>query len=172
MRLYRSKIPNIATRIVSKLISDGDLEIDSSMLVEVQQDIEAILKEYLRVEGEVITETKRLMAERELPYHEFGRMRREVAKQRDFASGDEGLAWCADQILRSFMIGDHVEEIWAEDRVMRKKMMDTFRDNLVDEEELDIEVRGRLKNIDEDDPKWKIEYERVMKLVKKRRGLA
>ncbi len=171
MRLYRTRIPVIASKIASTLLSDHDIEVDRSRLEEVELDIRAILEEYLRTESKVVEKTRELMEARGLPYGEFAKTKRGIADQMKFVTGDDGLFWLAGQIIESFLIGDHVEEVYAPDHVMRRKIMQVFRENLVDEAELDTEVRSKMKHLDENTPEWKIEYNKVLKQVRQRRGL-
>jgi uncharacterized protein len=51
MRLYSGKIPAIATDLIRKLKEDGDIEVND--LHEAQLDIEAVLKEYMRLDREL-----------------------------------------------------------------------------------------------------------------------
>lgn len=171
MRLYRSQAPAIASKIVSALVSDGDIEVDRANLREVELDVQAILEEYLRTEQRVLERTREIMEAEGLSYGEFGKTKQRVAEEMKFATRDDGLFWLAGQIIESFMISDHVEEVYSADNQMRRKIMTVFRKNLVDEAELDREVRSKMKNIEENTPEWKIEYKRVLKQVRQRRGL-
>ena len=53
MKIYRGKIKPISEDVVSKLTGEGDVEIAEDQVPEVILDIEAIIKEYLRMEEEI-----------------------------------------------------------------------------------------------------------------------
>ncbi|HCP46518.1 MAG TPA: DUF507 domain-containing protein, partial [Deltaproteobacteria bacterium] len=53
----------------------------------------------------------------------------------------------------------------------RKTLMRIFRRHLIEEADLDREVRGRLKNIRPGSDKWDIEYRRVLDDIRRKRGL-
>jgi len=50
-------------------------------------------------------------------------------------------------------------------------MMRLFRKHLVEEADLDREVRARLKNMRPGSDRWDIEYRRVLDDVRRKRGL-
>ncbi len=171
MRLYRSRIPTIATKIVASLVADGDIEIDRSKLHEVELDIKSILDEYLYQENILLNSVRDNMEKNHLPYQEFGKVKKELAEQSNFHTGDDAFFWLANQIIESFMINKNVEEVFAADNLIRKKIITIFRENLVNDEELEREAKNRIKNIKEDSPEWPVEFQKALKLVRERRGL-
>lgn len=171
MRLYRSRIPVIASKIVSSLISDGDIAVERASVDDVELDIRAIVGEYLRQESQLLEETRETMEAKGLTYSDFAKTKRELAEEKKFPTGDDGLFWMAGQIIESFMISDHVEEVYVPDNILRRKIVNTFRDNMVNEADLDEEVRSKMRNLKEGTPEWQIEYNRVLRQVRQRRGL-
>jgi len=171
MRLYRSQIPRLAEEIIETLALDGDIVVDMPERPESEQDIRAIMEEYLRQEHRVVQETREIMEQRQITYDQFGRIKGQVAESKGHPTGDDGIRWIVGQILENFMISKYVEEVFGEDRIMRKTMMRLFRKHLVEEAELDREVRGRLKNMRPGSDKWDIEYRRVLDDVRRKRGL-
>lgn len=171
MRLYRSQIPRLAEDIIETLSLDGDIVVDNQSRAEAEQDIRAILEEYLRQENRVIQETRELMERGQITYDQFGRIKGRIADERGHPTGDDGIKWIAGQILENFMISNHIDEVFGEDKVMRKTLMRIFRQHLIEEAELDREVRGRLKNIRPGSDKWDIEYRRVLDDIRRKRGL-
>jgi len=171
MRLYRSRIPTIATKIVATLVADGDIEIDRSKLHEVELDIKSILDEYLHQESIIQNQVRDYMEKHHLPFQEFGKVKKEIAEQSNFHTGDDAFFWMANQIIESFMINKNVEEVFSADNAIRRKIIQVFRENLVNDEELEREARNRIKNIKEDSPEWAVEFQKALKLVKDRRGL-
>ena len=56
MKLYSSKVPVIAMDIVRVLTAEKDIEVTSAR--EVEADIEAVLREYLRMERDLTEKAK------------------------------------------------------------------------------------------------------------------
>ena len=65
----------------------------------------------------------------------------------------------------------NVDEVFAEDYELRRKMRDPLRKQLVEEEAFEQEVRGRLKHVQEGTGLWEVEYRRMMEDIKRRKGL-
>ncbi len=171
MRLYRSQIPGIAEDIIATLQLDGDIVVDNDDRTDAEQDIRAIMDEYLRQESRVVQETREFMEQHQITYDQFGRIKSQFADKRSHPTGDEGIRWIMGQVLENFMISRYVAEVFGEDRKMRKTLMRLFRKHLVEEADLDREVRGRLKNMRPGTDKWDIEYRRLMDEVRRKRGL-
>jgi YD repeat-containing protein len=171
MRLYRSQIPRLAEEVIGTLALDGDIVVEMAERPEAEQDIRAIMDEYLRQEHRVVQETREIMEQRQITYDQFGRIKGQVADSKGHPTGDDGIRWIVGQILENFMISKYVEEVFGEDRTMRKTMMRLFRKHLVEEADLDREVRGRLKNMRPGSDRWDIEYRRVLDDVRRKRGL-
>lgn len=169
MKLYTAKIGTIAEETIRTLVGDGDIEVSDAH--EAQLDIEAILKEYVRLDREITDKAKDLMEKRNLPYGEFGKIKRKMAEERQLALGEEATAWIANQILESFMQSAHVDEVFADDTVLRKKVRDILRKHMAVEDELDQEVRNRIKNLEEGTQAWELEYKRAMDQIKRKHGL-
>ncbi len=169
MRLYSAKIPIIARDLLALLIKDGDIEVNNQE--EADLDIQAVMKEYLRLEREVTEQTKDLLESRNLSHGQFGKIKRMVAEEKNFSMGEEGILWICNQILETFMQSQFVEEIYASDADMRKKMSILIRRHMMVEEELDAEVRDRIKNLQEGSDNWEIEYSKVMGQIRQKRGI-
>jgi hypothetical protein len=169
MRLYSGKIPALANEIIRSLSEAGDIEVGDAG--EAQLDVESVLKEYLRMEREITDKTKDLLQTRGLPYDQFGKVRRAVAEERGFGLGEDSLTWICNQVLETFMQSAHVDEIFADDAIMRKKMRDILKKHMQVDEELDEEVRRRIRNLQEGTQTWEIEYQKVLDQLKRNRGL-
>ncbi|HJZ88200.1 MAG TPA: DUF507 family protein [Polyangia bacterium] len=169
MRLYSGKIPAVASEIIRSLSDAGDIEVGD--VGEAQLDVEAVLKEFLRMEREITDRTKDLLESRSLPYDQFGKIKRAVAEERGFGLGEESLNWICNQILETFMQSAHVDEIYADDATMRRKMRDILKKHMQVDEALDEEVRRRIKNLQEGTATWEIEYQKVLEQIKRNRGI-
>jgi len=169
MRLYSGKIPAVANEIIHTLSEAGDIEVGDQN--EAQLDVEAVLKEFLRMEREITDRTKDILESRGLPYDQFGKVKRAVAEERGFALGDESLNWICNQVLETFMQSAHVDEIYADDAIMRRKMQGILKKHMLVDEALDEEVRRRIKNLQEGTATWEIEYQKVLEQIKRNRGI-
>ena len=169
MRLYSGKIPTVGTEIVRSLVDSGDIEVTDR--TEAEMDVQAVLKEYIRLEREITDKAKDILQKRNLPYEQFGKVKRALAGEKAFGLGEEGLEWMTTQMIESFMQSPHIEEVFVDDATLRRKMADILKRHMAVEEELDAEVRRRIKNLQEGTSTWEVEYGKVLDQIKRNRGL-
>ena len=169
MRLYSGKIPAVGTEIVKALVEAGDIEVSDHS--EAEMDVQAVLKEYVRLDREITEKAKDVLEKKNLPYEQFGKVKRALAGEKAFGLGEEGLEWMTTQMIESFMQSPHIEEIFVEDTVLRKRMADILKKHMQVDDELDEEVRRRIKNLQEGTSTWEIEYGKVLDQIKRNRGL-
>jgi hypothetical protein len=170
MRLFSGKIPVIAEETIRDLTSAGDIEVESAE--EARLDIEAVLKEYLRLDKELVEEAKNRMEQRGLGYSHLGKMKAQVAKEKGAPKQEDAIPYLLEQILNMLFHSNNVEEIYADDVTLRKKITAALRKHMEVEEELDREVRSKIKNLQEGTSSFDIEYARVMDQIKRKRGLS
>jgi hypothetical protein len=169
VKLYTGKIPTIASEIITSLVSASDIEVVDAH--EAQLDVEAVLKEYVRMDREITDKAKDTLDQRKLAYGQFGKVKRALADERGFALGEEATNWIANQVLETFMQSQHIDEVFAEDVVLRKKLKDILKKHMQVDEELDEEVRKRIKNLEEGTATWELEYAKVMEQIKRKHGI-
>jgi len=169
MRLYSGKIPTIAGEIVKALMDANDIAVVDRG--EAEMDAQAVLKEYLRLDREITEKAKDILQKRGLPYEQFGKVKRTLAHEKQLGLGEDGLEWMTNQMIESFMQSPHIEEIFAEDGVLRKRMADVLKKHMLVDEELDEEVRRKIKNLEEGTATWEIEYSKVLDQMKRNRGM-
>ena len=170
MRLYSAKVPAIAGEVVRCLVAAGDIE--AEVPHEVEADVEAVLSNYLAIEREVNDRTKDLLERTGRPQTEYNRLREQVAEQKGIKIGDEMLDYLLDQVVEIFHHSSHVDEIYPEDVVLRRKMAPIFKKHMAIEDAIDADVRAQLKHVKEGTRTWEIEYARAMDMVKRKRGLS
>src|SRR6478609_9901428 len=141
MKLYTGKIGSIAQEVIQSMSQAQDIEVNDAH--EAQLDVEAVLKEYVRMDRECTDKAKDLLEERKLDYGQFGKLKRALAEEKGFALGEEATSYLATQFLESFMQSRFVEEVYADDVTLRKKTKDLLKKHMMVEEELDAEVRLR-----------------------------
>ena len=169
MRLYSGKVDTIASEIINTLVQANDIEVSEQN--EAVLDAAAVLKEYIRLDKELTERAKDILEIRGLPYSHLGRTKRQLADQKEFGLGEEGLAWIANQMLEAFMQSRHVEEVFAEDAILRRKIKEICKKHMQVDEAIDQEVRDRIKNLEEGTQAWDVEYQKVLEQVKGKHGI-
>jgi len=169
MKLYAGKVDTIAAEIVQKLTADGDIEVTDHG--ESTLDVAAVLKEYIRVDKELTERAKDILEIRGLSHSALGRTKRQLADQKEFGLGDDAIVYICNQLVETFMQSRHVEEVFADDVTLRRKLKEIVRKHMAVDDELDQEVRDRIKNLQEGTSAWDVEYARVLDQVKQKHGL-
>ena len=169
MRLYAAKVPVIAGELVRSLTDAGDIEVTEKP--EVELDVGAVLKEYIRVDRELTDKAKDVLEQRKLAYGQFGKIKRALADEKEFGLGEDALSWICTQLLETFMHSANVEEVYADDATLRRRIKDVLKKHMAVDEELDAEVRQRIKNLEEGTATWELEYNRVMDQIRQKHGI-
>jgi len=169
MRLYSAKVPAISAEIVRTLVDQQAIEVVDAG--EVELDVASFLKEYIRVDRELTDKAKDVMEKRGLAYGQFSKIKRGLAEEKDFGLGEEGMTWICNQLLENFMHSANVAEVFADDPTLRRLIKDVLKKHMGVDEELDAEVRQRIKNLEEGTATWELEYSRVMDQIKQKHGL-
>ena len=170
MRLFSGKISPISEEVVRTLVADGDVEAERPS--EVVLDIESVLKEYLRYERSISDEAKNRLEIRGLPYAQLGKLRSQVAKEKGAPGADDVLPYLLEQILNILFHSANVDEIFAEDVDLRRKITAILRKHMDVGDELDQEVRSKIKNLEDGTATFEIEYQRIMGELKRKKGLS
>ncbi|MBX3231564.1 MAG: DUF507 family protein [Labilithrix sp.] len=170
MRLYGAKVGPLSQEVVRALVSGKEIETDAPK--EVVADIEAVLKSYLDTEKTVDDKTRELLQRTGRGPSEFQKVRAQIAESHGIKVGDEALDYLLDQVVEMLMHSHHVEEVFAEDIALRRKMAPIFKKFMGADDELETEVRAQLRHVKEGTAQWDIEHARVMEIVKRKRGLS
>jgi uncharacterized protein len=172
MRLYSAKVPSIAQEVVRALLSSKDIDLeDAGAQKEVIADVESVLRGYLETERLVDEKTRDLLQRTGRGQNEYGKVREQLAEHQGIKVGDETLDYLLDQVVAMLMHSSHVEEVYAEDVVLRRRMTPIFKKYMQADADVDTEVRAQLKHLKEGTSAWDIEYSRALEAVKRRRGL-
>ena len=97
---------------------------------------------------------------------------KQIAESKGIKVGDEMLDYLLDQVVEIFHHSHNVDEIFAEDVVLRRKMAPIFKRYIQVDDSLDAEVRAQMKHVREGSSMWDVEYARIMEQVKRKKGLA
>ena len=169
MRLYSGKIPAIVADLIRDLLAAEAIVIASDE--EVRLDFEAVFKEYLRLDREIQEEAKNRMEQRGMGYSNLGRVKAQVARERGASALEEPLPYLLDQVLNMLFHSNNVEEVFAEDIDLRKIITPVLKKHMDVGDDLDVEVRSKIKNLQEGTATFDIEYARVMDQIRRNRGL-
>jgi len=172
MKLYAKAIPAISRDVVASLMADGDIEVETLRIADAEQDVAAILKEYLAAEERVNQATREALERRGYDHSKFHSVKREMADVRGFKMGDEGIDYVINQMLEFLLISRNIEEVFGEDPAMRRKIFQVFKKHLDVDEEIDREARGRLKHLAEGTQAWEVEYQKAVEAIRRNKGLA
>ena len=171
MRLYQGKVTPVAQDMVQQLTSTGDIEVLPEMVSEVVLDIESVLREYIRADREITDRARDKISKDGLEFNQVNKIKQEIAKERGFGVGDGAVEYLTRQIIEALFHSRHVEEVFAEDNAIRRALRDVLNRHLHVDENLDKEVRNRIKNLQEGTQTWEIEYQKVMQDLRRLKGL-
>ncbi|MBO6937453.1 MAG: DUF507 family protein [Deltaproteobacteria bacterium] len=160
----------MSEELLRALTADGDIEIESEE--EVRLDFEAVFKEYVRRDRRVLDEAKGRMEREGLSYGVLGKIKSQVARDMGFPGRDEQLPYLVEQVMTMLFHSNNVVEVYGEDHVLRKKITTIIKRHTNLEDDLDKEVRSKIKNLSEGTASFEIEYEKVMEQIKRRKGLS
>ncbi|MEN0061030.1 MAG: DUF507 family protein [Myxococcota bacterium] len=171
MKLYRKKIPTIAKAVVDRLANDGDVEILSEKREEAEKDLIAIMDEYRRRDYELRERVRDHMAKRSLPYSEQGRTRKRMAEQMGHPTGEDVERYLTRQFLECMLMSPNIEEVYEEDQVMHRKVIDVLRSHDVDEQAIREEAMAKVKNVQEGTVDYEIALQKAVQDVKRSKDL-
>ncbi len=171
MKLYRLKIPEIAHDVIDQLCADGTIEVTNENHAEAELDLVAIMEEYSRRDYELRERVKEYMSRNSVPYDRYGKIRGQLSGEMGHPTGDDVERFLARQFVENFMISNFVDEVYAEDKDIYKRILDILRGHNVDERALRDEARDKIKNIAEGTVDYELALAEAMREVKKRHGL-
>jgi hypothetical protein len=122
MRLYPKPIPFTSRQAIQLLTQEGDIEVEPVRIADAEMDLSAIMREYLTNEERVNQATREALERRGYDYSKFNQVKREMADARGFKTGDEGIEYVIDQMIKFLLISWNVEEVFAGDDVLRGKL--------------------------------------------------
>jgi uncharacterized protein len=171
MFLPQHKVTDVVREMVQDLMASGDLETSSQH--EVQLDLEAVLRQYLRNEQEVLTLARDTLASRGLGPSEHGRVLKNLAEQRGIKVGEEAMDFVLEQLTQMLLNSTNVDEIYVEDHELRRKLRAPLRKMATVDQEVDRAVRKQIKHVaaEEGGAVWEVEYRRMLEEIRKRRGM-
>ena len=169
MKLYRTKIPVIAHEVIGALVDANDIEVSDR--AEAEADLVAIMEEYQRRDNDLRVRIKDQMAQFNMPYGDYGKVRKRMSDEMDHPVGDDVERFLARQFVENMLISRFIEEVWSDDAIMYRKIMDVLREHDVDERAIREEAATKVKNVREGTVEYEIAIRDAVRDIKKRKGL-
>jgi len=169
MKLYRAKVPVIANEAIVSLEAAGDIEVNNRE--EAVADLVAIMEEFLRRDSELRRNIKDYMSRRNMPYSDYGKARKQFGEEMDHPMGDDVERFLARQFIENLMITRFVDEVYADDDEMYRKVIEVLRTHSVDERAIREEAADKVKNVKEGTVEYEIALQDAVREVKRRQGL-
>lgn len=170
MRLYGGQVPVIAEELLRVLVRTGGLEVTDENMPEVELDIQSVLREYIRLDRELTDKARDAMRKNDAS-SSIGRVKRQLAKEKNVQIGDDAIGYIITQLIEAFLHSMYVEEVYDTDNDLRKKIKPILRRHMSVDEQLDAEVRDKIKNMEEGSASWDVEYQKVMENIKRTKKL-
>jgi len=171
MRLYRTRIPMIANAVIDTLCNDGDIEVDLEERPEAEEDLVAIMDTFLRRDLDLRDAVKDTMSRLNIPYDRYSKVRSELAEDWGHPTGESVKKYLSRQFVENFMISNFVQEVFSDDEMLFRKILDIIRSLDVDERGLRDEAKTMVKNVNEGTVDYEIAFAEALKEVKRRHGL-
>jgi hypothetical protein len=168
MKIYRKVIPKIAKDIVRTLLAARAIEVEDGHRDEAELDVAGVLVEYMNDIDKIGHDAKETISRHDLPMEMMGRIKRTIADSRKIITGTGAEEYVIDRLISGLFSSKNIEEVFAEDNEIRKLIHDSMGKYLGVDEELDREVRGRLKNLREGTAEWELEYNRLIDQMRHR----
>ena len=166
MKIYRRVIPKIAKDVIRALLANRAIEVEDGHRDEAELDVAGVLVEYMDTLDKVKHDAQEALQRHNLPAEMLGRVKQSIADTRKVILGDGALEHVIDRVISSLFDSKHIEEVFVEDTELRKIVQAAIQKYLGVDEELDREVRGRLKNLREGTTEWEVEYGRLIEQMR------
>lgn len=166
MKIYRRVIPKIAKDVIRALLANRAIEVEDGHRDEAELDVAGVLVEYMDSIDKVKHDAQEALQRHNLPADMLGRVKQSIADTRKVIMGEGALEHVIESVISSLFDSKHIEEVFVEDNELRKIVQIAIQKYLGVDEELDREVRGRLKNLREGTSEWEVEYGRLIEQMR------
>ena len=171
MRLYPGKVSAIAQEMVQQLAANNDIEVEAELAGEVVLDIESVLREYIRADRDITDKARERISREGIEFTQLNKIKQRIADERNFGVGDKAVDYLTKQIIEALFHSRNVGEVYAEDHTLRKTLRDVLNRHTHVDDDLDQEVRKKIKNLQEGTSAYEVEYQKVMGDLKRLKGL-
>lgn len=171
MKIYRKMIPSISKEILRSLLNDKLVDIVDGHREDAELDISHVLVDYLDKEEKLNNDARDLIKHRGLPIEKLGIVKKNLADARDFVVGDDVGDWIMNQMVEALFNSRHIAEVYAEDHDLKRACIAVLRRYQGVDEQIDKEVRSRIRQFREGTTDWDIEYDRVITQMRRIHGV-
>jgi len=166
MKIYRRVIPKIAKDVIRALLASRAIEVEDGHRDEAELDVAGVLVEYMNAVDKLKHDAEEAIQRHSLPAEMLGRVKKNIADARKVVLGEGAFDHVVERVIESLFESRHIEEVFFEDNELRKIVQPSIQKYLGVDEELDREVRGRLKNLREGTSEWEVEYGRLIEQMR------
>jgi len=171
MKLYQARIPGIAKEVIELLVKEGSLDVTAENRAEAELDLVAIMDEFLRRDRALRESVREQMHTLGVSYDQYGKVRSRLADTRGHPTGDDVGKFLARQFVENFMISRFIDEVYADDRNLYKRVLEIVRSHHVNEKAIREEAMQKIKNVEEGTVEYEIALSQAIREVKQRYGL-
>ncbi|MBN1962027.1 MAG: DUF507 family protein [Deltaproteobacteria bacterium] len=166
MKIYRRVIPKIAKDVIRALLAGRAIEVEDGHRDEAELDVAGIIVDYMDALDKLKHDALDALQRHKLPADMLGRVKQSLAQNRKIVTGEGAFEHIVNRVIEGLFDSKHIEEIFVEDHELRKIVQVAIQKYLGVDEELDREVRGRLKNLREGTSEWEVEYGRLIEQMR------
>ncbi len=163
MKIYRRVIPKIAKDVIRSLLANRAIEVEDGHRDEAELDVAGVIVEYM---DSLKHDAQEALQKHNLSPEMLGRVKQSIAESRHVVTGEGALEHVIERVIAGLFDSKHIEEIFVEDNELTLLVRAAIQKYLGVDEELDREVRGRLKNLREGTAEWEVEYARLIELMR------
>ena len=158
MKIYRKVIPRISKDVVRALLANRVIEVEDGHRDDAELDIAGVFVRYLNQLDKLTTDTQEALVRHDLTTAQFPVVREKLAKKRGIVMGRGALTHLLEQVVGALYDSKQVLEIFEEDKEIQDMLSPTVAKYAGVDEELDREIRQKLKSLREGTPEWESQY--------------
>ena len=162
MKIYRKVIPRISKDVIRALLANRSIEIEEGRRDEAELDIAGVFVRYLNDVDQLAEDAQEAIIRHKRKKSEFQSIREHLAQKRGLAIGTDAKEYLLSQVIDGLFTSKQILEVFAEDEEIRVMLDTAVSKYLGVDEELDREVRHRLKNLREGTAEWEVEYAQLI----------
>jgi len=167
MKIYRKVIPKMAKDVIRTLSANEYIVVEDGHRDEAELDLAGVIVAYMNDVDKVSHDAREALQQHDLGIENLGKIKRSLATKRNVVMGEEALEHVLNQMIEGLFDSKHIEEVFAEDHEIRKTINQSIQKYLGVDEELDREIRGRLKNFREGPPERAVQYNRLIEQMRR-----
>ncbi len=162
MRIYRKIIPKIAKDVVRCLLAQEAIEAEDGHRDDVELDVAGAVVEYLDDIDRVKQDARATLERKGMGLENLLRAQERLAIARNVVMGDSAFDHVVTRIIESLFNSKAVTEVFLDDKELQSIVGASVQKYVGVDEELDREIRGKLRNLREGTPEWEAEYSRLI----------